>query len=186
MPRSLGLAILAAALLVDGADGQETAGLTTRGRWVAFDLAAQAEPSPAVPLPVGVHPAAAGAIDAGTAARLAGGGILGGAIGFFGGAYLGAWIADRRGSGIDDLNVVRGMLVGATLGEGFLLPAGVHVANGARGSYGKSALVSLGLAVVGVGLMEATHWDPPAAPAIAVAVPIAQLATSIAIERATD
>jgi hypothetical protein len=34
--------------------------------------------------------------------------------------------------------------------------------------------------------LETAHYDPPAAPIILVAVPIAQLAASIAIERATD
>jgi hypothetical protein len=34
--------------------------------------------------------------------------------------------------------------------------------------------------------LEAAHYDPPAAPIILIAVPIAQLMASIAIERATD
>ena len=125
-------------------------------------------------------------LDAGTAAKLAGAGILGGAVGFFGGAYLGAWMSGSGNRSVDDLEFLRGMLVGATIGEGLLLPAGVHIANGSRGRYWTSALVSVGIAAAGVGLREAAHGDPPAAPAIAVAVPLAQLATSIAIERATD
>ena len=123
-------------------------------------------------------------LDAGTATRLAGAGILGGAIGLFGGAYLGAAIAHNENCA-ECLDELGGALVGGTLGEGLLLPLGVHLANGRRGSYWTSALVSVGLAAVGAGLMEAAHWDPPAVPIIAVAVPVAQIATSIAIERST-
>jgi hypothetical protein len=39
--------------------------------------------------------------------------------------------------------------------------------------------------VAGVRL-ESVHYDPPGVPIILVTVPLAQLATSIAIERATD
>lgn len=125
-------------------------------------------------------------LDAGTAAKLSAAGLVGGAIGFFGGAYLGAWIGDSRDDGIDDLDALHGALIGAAIGESMLLPAGVHVANGRRGSYWMSALVSAGIAAGGIGLLEAAHWDAPAAPIIAAAVPLAQLGASIAIERSTD
>ena len=128
---------------------------------------------------------AASDLDAGTAAKLTGAGLLGGAIGLVGGAYLGALIA-HDGDCAECLEELGGALVGGTAGEALLLPLGVHLANGSRGSYWTAALVSAGLAAAGVVTMKAAHWDPPTVPIVLVAVPVAQLATSIAIERATD
>lgn len=125
-------------------------------------------------------------LDVGTAAKLSGAGLLGGAVGFFGGAYLGAYIADSDDDGLDDLDALHGALILGAIGESTLLPAGVHIANGRRGNYWISAAASIALAFGGIGLMEAAHWNAPAAPIVAVAVPLAQLATSIAIERSTD
>jgi hypothetical protein len=62
----------------------------------------------------------------------------------------------------------------------------VHLANGSRGSYTTSALASLGIAAAGLLALQAVHYDPPGAPIVLIAVPVAQIATSIAIERATD
>jgi hypothetical protein len=129
--------------------------------------------------------AAAVDLDAGTAAKLTGAGILGGAIGLVGGAYLGALLAHDEDCA-ECLEELGGALVGGTAGEALLLPLGVHLANGSRGSYWTAALVSAGLATAGVVTMEAVHWDPPTVPIVLVVVPLAQLATSIAIERATD
>jgi len=115
---------------------------------------------------------------------LAAGGLIGGAVGVVGGFYAGAVLASDDDA--DDLDFLSGGVAGATIAEGLLLPLGVHVANGSRGSYMSSALASLGLAAAGLLALEAAHYDPPAAPIILIAVPIAQLAASIAIERATD
>jgi hypothetical protein len=101
-----------------------------------------------------------------------------------GGFYVGALLASDDDG--DDLDVLSGGVAVATIGEGLLLPLGVHIANGSRGSYGKSALTSLGIAAAGLLALQALHYDPPGAPIVLVAVPVAQLATSIAIERATD
>jgi hypothetical protein len=115
---------------------------------------------------------------------LAAGGLIGGAVGALGGFYVGAILGSDDDD--DDLDFLgTGVAVG-TIGEGLLLPLGVHIANGSRGSYRTSGLVSLGLAAGGLLALEAAHYDPPAAPIILIAVPIAQLAASIAIERATD
>lgn len=115
---------------------------------------------------------------------LAAGGLAGGAVGAVGGFYVGAVLASDDDD--DDLEFLSGGVAVATIGEGLLLPLGVHIANGSRGSYGKSALVSLGIAAAGLLALQAVHYDPPGAPIVLVAVPVAQLATSIAIERATD
>jgi hypothetical protein len=122
--------------------------------------------------------------DSRSSPALALGGLLGGAVGFVGGFYAGALMAD--GDDGDDLDFLSGGVAGATIGEGLLLPLGVHVANGQRGSYLHSAAASLGIAAAGLLALEALHYDPPGAPIVLVAVPVAQLAASIAIERATD
>lgn len=115
---------------------------------------------------------------------LVSGGLVGGVVGLVGGFYVGAVLASDEDA--DDLDFLSGGVAGATVGEGLLLPLGVHIANGRRGSYMTSALASLGLAAAGLLALEVSHYDPPAAPIILVAVPVAQLAASIAIERATD
>ena len=119
-----------------------------------------------------------------SAPALLAGGLIGGAVGTLGGFYVGAVLGSDDDD--DDLDFLGTGVAVATIGEGLLLPLGVHVANGSRGSYMSSALASLGLAAGGLLALEAAHYDPPAAPIILIAVPIAQLAASIAIERATD
>lgn len=70
-------------------------------------------------------------------AYLAGSGLLGGAVGLLLGASLGSQFGEPRG---DDGTV--GGYVGAVVGESLLLPLGVHLANGARGSYRMAATYS--------------------------------------------
>jgi hypothetical protein len=166
MKLAVPLAMLSVAFAAGPARAQEARDLVVLGHLETLPASAVAE------------------LDAVTVARLAGAGILGGAIGLFGGAYLGAAIAHDEDCA-ECLEELTGALVVGTIGEGLLLPLGVHLANGRRGSYWTSALVSVGLAAAGAGLMEAAHWDPPTVPIVAVAVPVAQVATSIAIERAT-
>lgn len=124
-------------------------------------------------------------LDAGTTARLAGAGILGGTIGLVSGLYLGAVMSGADDAG-EDLDWLSGAVAGAAVGEGLLLPLGVHLANGGEGSWTEAAVASLGIAALGLLALEAVHYDPPGAPVILVAVPLSQLAASIAIERATD
>jgi hypothetical protein len=112
---------------------------------------------------------------------LAGGGLLGGAAGFFGGGFLGAVIAcDQDDAADEGFCAIGGFVVGASIGESALIPLGVHVANGRRGSYGLSLLASA--AIAGVGLAAAI---PQGEGAWLIPVPLAQIASSIAIERAT-
>lgn len=112
---------------------------------------------------------------------LAGGGLLGGAAGFFGGGFLGAVIAcDQDDAADEGFCAIGGFVVGASIGESALIPLGVHLANGRRGNYGLSLLASA--AIAGVGLAVAI---PQGEGAWLIPVPIAQIASSIAIERAT-
>lgn len=115
---------------------------------------------------------------------LAAAGLVGGAVGAVAGGYLAALLAS--GDHGDDLDFLSGMVAGAAIGEGLLLPLGVHLANRRAGSYPTSALVSLGLTAAGLLALEAVHYDPPGAPVVLVAIPLAQIATSIAIESATE
>ena len=105
-------------------------------------------------------------------------------MGVVAGLYLGAAIASDGNT--EDLDVLNGAVAGAAIGEGLLLPLGVHLTNRQSGSYVISALVSLGLAAGGLLALQAAHYDPPAAPIILVAIPVAQIAASIAIQRDTD
>lgn len=112
------------------------------------------------------------------------GGVAGGAIGTVAGGYLVALMASDDDG--DDLDFLSGAVAGAAIGEGLLLPLGVHLASHQAGTYTFSALASLGLTAVGLLALEAVHYDPPGAPIVLVAIPVAQIATSIMIERATE
>jgi hypothetical protein len=103
------------------------------------------------------------------------GGLAGGAVGVVGGFFVGALLASDDDG--DDLDVLSGGVAGATIGEGLLLPLGVNLANGGRGAYTTSALASLGIAAAGLLALQAVHYDPPGAPIVLIAVPVAQLAT---------
>jgi len=73
--------------------------------------------------------------------KLVAAGTLGGFIGFFGGALLGASVAGGEG----EYDALGGLLVGAMVGSVVAVPTAVHLANGHRGSFpyalGGSALV---------------------------------------------
>ncbi len=97
------------------------------------------------------------------------GAIVGGAIGLYGGAGLSLALFGGDNYNSDDLEDVAAVVLGASVGEVFLMPAGAHLGNGGKGSYwsalGGSALgflATLGLsylgpagAIAGVGLQVA-------------------------------
>lgn len=120
------------------------------------------------------------ASDSRPPARLVFSGILGGAAGFAGGAILGALLAPEPESDWDFTRVFAAG-VAATAGEAALLPLGVHLENGRRGSYGYALAASTGIAALGLAVAFNTA-DPYRGSAL-VSIPIAQLAASIAIER---
>ena len=72
-------------------------------------------------------------------------------------------------------------MYGAVIGEATLLPLGVHLANHRRGNYGLSLLASAALGAAGVLAVEVANDGWPLIP-----IPIAQLISSILIERATS
>ena len=102
------------------------------------------------------------------------GGLLGAVGGFWAGGYLGSQF---RSSPCEDCGL-EGARYGAARGVGLGASTGVHLANHRRGSFGKSALVTLAIGVAGtVAAVEADRWE------ILLAIPIAQVASAVAIER---
>jgi hypothetical protein len=111
------------------------------------------------------------------AIRLVMGGLGLGVVGVFVGGYAGAKLEQNSGCGYDDYCGLAGALLGATVGETILMPAGVHLANGERGSY----LLAVGAA----GLVATSAWvialgSNDAAPLLAI--PVGQLITAAVIE----
>lgn len=111
------------------------------------------------------------------------GGVLGGAAGAAAGFYAGI-LASGGCRGDDDGCVVAGM-GGAILGEALGIPLGVHLAEGRRGSYPLAALASVGVAALGFAAMQVVGDSGPPAQGVWVLVPVAQLGSSIAVERRT-
>ena len=108
---------------------------------------------------------------------LALGGVLGGAAGLFGGAIIGSRITQDDCEDCAFVGGVYGAVVGGSAG----LPLGVHATNGGRGRLLPSLVASL--AIGGAGLGVAVLADRSE---VMIAVPVAQLVTSILIERSTS
>jgi hypothetical protein len=117
--------------------------------------------------------------------RLVVGGLLGGAAGFAIGALVGAVIGGANGDSEEEfVDAVWGSAVGATVAESIGLAAGVHLSNRREGNLLLSALASLAIGGAGLAILV-ENQDPPIAPAVLVAAPLAQLAAAIGIARAT-
>jgi hypothetical protein len=111
------------------------------------------------------------------------GGLAGGAVGFFAFGYAGALLADRYADdGSDGWEALGGFAIGAVVGESVLLPLGVHIANRRQGDFATSLLVSAGIAAAGIGLTAAVE---DMGIVFLPAIPVAQLISTIAIERKT-
>ena len=109
-------------------------------------------------------------------ALLATGGILGGAVGLFAGALAGAKLTEHD---CEDCALV-GAVYGAVAGGSALLPLGIHIANRGRGNFGLSLLSSLAIGGLGLALASETN-----SASVMIPVPVAQIVTSILIERKT-
>ena len=116
---------------------------------------------------------------------MAAGGLVGGAIGLIVFGYLGAVIADDPDSS-EDLDALGGFVLGGALGEATMLPLGVHLVNRRQGNYAASMLASVGIVVAGLGLAFLTEDQAPLPGIILAAIPVAQLTSSIVIERRTS
>ena len=108
-------------------------------------------------------------------------GVIGGTVGVFGGGLIGSAVGGGNAICGDDACGLEEAVYGAILGESVLLPLGVHLANGRRGNYGLSLLASVGIGALGILAVDASNDGIPL-----LVVPVAQLITSIAIERTTS
>jgi hypothetical protein len=108
---------------------------------------------------------------------LALGGLGAATVGTFAGAVLGARLTTRYPC--EDCGL-EGLVYGGVAGGSALLPLGVHLANGRRGNYGASLAASLGIGAAGLAVAVASREG-----AVMLTVPVLQLVSAIAIERAT-
>ena len=100
--------------------------------------------------------------------------LLGGIGTFWLTAYLGSRLHDTP---CEDCGLEEG-LYGAAMGFGIGAAAGAHLANKREGPFGKAALVGMAIGVAGtLAAVETDEWR------ILLAIPIAQIASAIAIER---
>lgn len=111
-------------------------------------------------------------------------GLVAGGVGMFVGGYSGALITDDPNN-YDDVDFLPGLIWGATLGESVMLPVGVHLANRRQGKVIPAILASTAIGLGGVALAIAAQDRTPVPGLILGLTPVAQLAASIAIERAT-
>ena len=107
-----------------------------------------------------------------------GGGILGGTAGIFSGFLAGAVLARTVTCvGEDCLGTVFSSVV---VGEAIGVALGAHAGSAGRGNLAVSVLSSVGIAAAGV--LALSH-PSGAAPRIALAIPLLQLGTVLALER---
>ncbi|MDZ7288985.1 MAG: zinc ribbon domain-containing protein [candidate division KSB1 bacterium] len=109
------------------------------------------------------------------------GGLWAGAIGLFAGGLIGARIDEASSDGYEEWDGLAGLVIGAPIGEALLLPVGVHLANRRQGNLPLALFASIGIAGAGIGLAAAAEDGR-----ILIAIPVAQLAACVAIERATS
>ena len=126
--------------------------------------------------------------------RLVAAGLAGGAAGWILGAIaIGGPLARANPIGsdqIDDGLWTPGIVIGFETGQAIGIPTAVHLANGRRGNLRASLYASAALAVAGTVLLWTEDFDAvferPGRQVVLVAVPVAQLITSIVIERHGD
>jgi hypothetical protein len=119
--------------------------------------------------------------------RLVLGGAGAGAAGMVAFGLAGAMIGGNTCRDVGNPDSCRGFegaLWGAAVGHTVGIPVGVHLANGRAGTLGTSVLASAAIAGAGVAVGLGSGSDRVLA-AAAVTVPIAQLVTSVMLERAT-
>ena len=95
------------------------------------------------------------------------GGVVGALPGILVVHYVGGW--EGLGYGV----------LAAYAGYSLAMPLGAHLANRRGGKLWANVLTSVGVAAAGLGVLEATGED-----ALYIAIPIAQLAAVVAVERA--
>jgi hypothetical protein len=115
--------------------------------------------------------------------RLVTGAVAGGAAGLLLGGAIGLMIGGNRcvdPGNPDSCSGLEGMVVGASLGMSAGIPVGTHLANHRRGRLLPSLAVSVAMPLVVAGIAELADEDRVYA--VLLAVPIAQVVTSVMIE----
>lgn len=109
--------------------------------------------------------------------------LLGGAIGFFGGGFIGYQIETDSGcSGdIDEWCGVGGFLLGTAIGESLLMPIGAHAGNGGQGNLPINLLITTGIGGLGLVLAVSSNESRTL-----IAIPVLQLLSSIIVEQKTS
>ncbi len=109
------------------------------------------------------------------------GGILAGAIGFFGGAALG--LAIEQGVGCDNTNEMcglGGLILGAAIGEVLFMPVGIHLGNKRGGNFFLDTLSSIAVGAAGLG---ASALSKGSIGPFLVVTPIIQIGITTIVER---
>lgn len=112
--------------------------------------------------------------------------VLGGVVGWSVGAVVGALLGHAIEGEVDESmffitgHMAAGALLGSTLGA----PFGVNLANGGASNTPLSILASFGIIAVG-GLLATQVTGTAGAVAVIVVIPLAQIGTSVVIQRAT-
>lgn len=120
-------------------------------------------------------------------------GVIGGVLGWVAGAVvvgLPLAVANPFNSRqLDDGSWTPGLVIGFESGQAVGIPLAVHRANGGRGDLRKSLLASFALAAVGTALLWTDDLDAvfesPRHQAVLLAIPVAQVISSIYFERRT-
>ena len=112
---------------------------------------------------------------------LALGGVLGGAAGGLAGGFGGAALEQGGGCRGSDQCGLRGAILGGMAGIAVAAPLGVHIANGRRGSYGQSLILSTLVSTAIGGLAWAVRSEE-----IAYLMPAAHIATAVVVETRTS
>ena len=153
-------------------------------------------PDPRLALPplalrrVGIAPPSAAALPLrasadGAAARsvspgwLVAAGVVGGGLGMVAGAVGGAVVDGRPDDDCIDFCFGPGFVLGALAGEALGVAAGVHLANGRKGSFLLDLATSAGVLALGIGLGHE-------APAAGLLVPVSQIFGTVVAERNTE
>ncbi len=103
--------------------------------------------------------------------------------GFLAGGLAG--LAATSGCTGDDYCGARGFLIGAAVGGTLGMALGVHLGNDRRGSLPLDMLTGAAVWGIGIGGAALSDWDDTVTFIAAIGVPIVQLLTTVAVERAT-
>jgi hypothetical protein len=133
---------------------------------------------PAMPFASPADRAAAAQGEGRSPELLALGGIVGGGVGMFAGMLGGALLDGEPDEDCIDFCFGPGLILGTLAGEALGVAAGVHLANGRRGSLPVGALTSAG--ILAVGLVAGND-----VPEMLVVVPVSQIVAAITVERRT-